>query len=527
MEKNNFFEWYKQKITEHPQDPPAEAWDNIADALDTNDVWDKVAARLDNTGGWFFQRPWNYALPALLLLLLSAGGYFLYIEATGDTRVAMVPAYAVTDSLARDVNGNQNEVIASDEKAAEASTRDGNGTSAGSKDITGKTQGHPQDQAASTQRKESLPQKNTTTAVDGTVVTDASPGEETFAAVDDDAVDARDADMNDNASADIDTVSDRNDESEDQEVPLIGDNGSSEPEPTTLPSQDNARAARVQIALDGRSSREGEVTTEADPFRQSGEVESSREEKEDNRIQPNGYTSFAVRRMVLPDSMLIVDPLALMIAPDSFHTAINPPSVVFSPSLEFGISGAVKNTWLLNQTTFAGLERHTLTTTLPDFGKNIGMAMRYNFARRFSAQVETFFISEIGQRYKEYRKGKYIERELDLNYFHGSLLLKYGNNAMMLDQLVNGHGIIGGLYFSKLKNATETIDGHTTGISDAYSSSDYGIILGYEYNQRLFSNFLFTSGVRLNYGLKNIRPASVSKTGTGSFDVNLGVRYRF
>lgn len=60
MEKqSDFFEWYKRKVTDNPQDPPADAWQNIADELDVNDVWDKVAARLDHPGGWFYQKPWK------------------------------------------------------------------------------------------------------------------------------------------------------------------------------------------------------------------------------------------------------------------------------------------------------------------------------------------------------------------------------------------------------------------------------------------------------------------------------------
>ena len=230
---------------------------------------------------------------------------------------------------------------------------------------------------------------------------------------------------------------------------------------------------------------------------------------------------------MLPDSMLIVDPLVVILEPDLFGTAVDLPAIVFSRSLEFGISASVKNTWLLNQTTFMGLEKHTLIHTLPDFGKDVGAVVRYTFSPKLSAQAEGFFISDMGQRYNEYRKGKYIERNVDLNYVHANVLFRYGNNATLLGRLVNGHGFIAGFYYGRLMHASETIDGQARDIRSLYAVSNYGIVTGYEYNQHLFSNFFFSTGVRLNYGLKNIRTHAGSRTATGSFDVNFGLRYRF
>ena len=73
----DFYDWYKTKITENDQDPPQDAWQNIADELDTNDVWDRIAVELDRPSGWLSKATY-YALPALLLLLLSGGAYYYF-----------------------------------------------------------------------------------------------------------------------------------------------------------------------------------------------------------------------------------------------------------------------------------------------------------------------------------------------------------------------------------------------------------------------------------------------------------------
>lgn len=487
MENKEFFEWYKTKITDNAQDPPDDAWQNIADELDTNDVWGRVATELDHRGGWFGQKGWHYALPALLLLLIPAGLYFYYNTTTDKAMPSTtVSAYAEGNVVA------ENDAV---------TRRDGDVDSVGSVRGSGFQ----------------VPGSGFQVPDSGYQVPGAGyqvPGSRFK--VQGSKFEAQGSELGtEHLKVDSSGVEEKIFE-RDRE-PLRVDLAVPEVDRKTSSSPEDALSVSTRIAADDPSSRESDSTREK---------ELSREEKQFVTIQPEGYTSFALRRMTVADSMLIVDPLAVTLEPDSFRTPTDLPSIVFSRSLEFGISGSVKNTWLLNSTTFLGLEKHTLTTTLPDFGKDAGVVVRYTFSPKFSAQAEGFFLSDMGQRYNEYRKGKYIERDVDLNYFHGNLLFRYGNNATLLGRLVNGHGIIAGLYYSKLEDASETIDGHTTDIKSLYSLSDYGLVIGYEYHQHLFSNFFFTTGARINYGLKDLRSHAESKTGTGSFDVNFGLRYR-
>lgn len=539
MEKqSDFFEWYKRKVTDNPQDPPADAWQNIADELDVNDVWDKVAARLDHPGGWFYQKPWNYALPALLLLLLSGGGYLAYDKFAHQAPVATASTYAVADSRAREGQPMDAHTELDSHAAGErkSTTKE---PSFGAIDPSDHRTNHlspDADENSSEEEPETIAGNRTDTG-------EKSATEETSAIA---------------KSLNNDKLSSDPQKSHGEHTPLAermprkrndtpsgGKELSGRNETSLTKSRDTANInierfqseyppqAMVTTEWDSLASDAIQYLAATDSAASNDDRVTSTHE-DGGHIPPSTqrlvYPTFGLGRIVVPDSMLMISPLdaTLHYNPQTAEKT-TPPSTLtrFSPSLEFGISGAIKNTWLLNQTTFMGLERHTLTTTLPDFGKNIGVAIRYNFASAWSAQAEISFLSGMGQRYHEYRKGRYIERDVDLDYFHGKLLVKYGSNAMVLDRLVNGHGIIGGLFFSKLKSATETIDGHTTDLRDAYTPVDYGVVVGYEYNQRVFNNFFFTSGVRLNYGLKNIRPSTASKTGTGSFDVDFGVRYRF
>ena len=174
----------------------------------------------------------------------------------------------------------------------------------------------------------------------------------------------------------------------------------------------------------------------------------------------------------------------------------------------------------------AGLEKNTLTTTLPDFGKDLGMVFVYNFSPAFSAQAEGMFISEAGQRYKEYHNGKYVTRDVDLRYYTLNVLLKYNRSKAIYGLPISGHGVIGGLYAGMLNKATENIGGKNFDKSSAYEKVNYGIILGYEYNRYVLPNLVLSSGLRLNYGFPNIDTNLFSRTFTGSLDLNIAVRYR-
>jgi hypothetical protein len=503
----DFDKWYKTKITENAQDPPEEAWQNIADELDVNDVWHRISVELDSPRGWSPSKAIYYSIPVLLLFLFSGVAYY-YFNRTPD----LMPTS--TDLAAKEV-GEVNE-----EKPAAARTL-----------VPGTT--------------EILVPRKAETLVPATTAEDDSEEKtakaETFVAGDDNQEKPATAGTLGSSKAETlvpATTQALLAEDDKEEKPVTARTfvpGKTEPlvpaTTETLTAEDNnqEKPATAGILVPGKAETLVPATTE---------TLAAEDDNEENPATAGTLiprrTETLVRRagipaVIMPDSMLNIYPVTVTLHPDSIEwisVADAPQKLMHDKTIEFGLTASVKNTWLLNRLTLLGLERHTLNTTVPDFGKDIGMVFAYNFSRAFSAQAEGMFISESGQRYKEYRNGKYVDREADLRYYTLNLLLKYNRNKASKALLLNGHSIVGGLYASRLNKATETINGQITQ-SNAYEDYNYGVILGYEYNRFVSPNLLITSGLRVNYGFPNIDKRLFLKTFTGSFDLNIGVKYRF
>lgn len=241
-----------------------------------------------------------------------------------------------------------------------------------------------------------------------------------------------------------------------------------------------------------------------------------------------GTDRVSLSRVVLPDSMLTVAVgrtalpgilRKLPILPDD-------DSQTFRKSFLFGITASAKNTWLLNRQTLSGLEKKTLHNTRLDFGKDLGVVIAYDFSPLFALQAEGNFLSDMGQRYEEYRNGKYVEREIDLTYYNANLMLKYSPHKYSHGFAGSAHAITGGFFYSLLKNSFENIDGRPAVASDDYVSDDYGAIIGYEYNRYLGERFEFTTGLRMNLGFRDIGTDPWFRTTSGSFGLNVAIKYR-
>lgn len=480
MEENrDFYNWYKTKITENLQEPPAEAWQNISDELDTNAVWERIAVKLDAKSPWYAQRSFYYSLPLVLLLLLSGG---LYVHNQYRAKILLDSALSTaTDRVNRLDSGSlsaqsKNSALADTGTQPDAAVVQPSG-SPGLPDLSAVI---PTNETAS--EKESLEEKEVQKPVA------VNEKEE-----------SREAEQ---AAADHIRVVNPHSNVTEGFIASASD--------STFGRQEVVSLIEERIAVVADESGVNEQGKEFIPARMSTKKAS-------------------VDFFTLPDSMLIISPVFVTLHPDSISRISirdNFGKVMHSRTIEFGITGSVKNTWLLNRTTFTGLEKHTMNTTLPDFGKDIGLVFCYNFSPRFSAQAEGMFLSQMGQRYKEYRHGKYVTRNVDLSFYGLNLLLKYSRNKIINGQPLNAHGVLAGLYAGALKNATESISGEVFDIRAAYSGYDYGVLVGYEYNQYLSRKVVLTSGLRINYGFANVHAERVPKTATGSFDFNLAVKYR-
>jgi len=68
--KDQFKEWYKNKIESNPYDPPEDVWNSIHDELDIENVWQRISHQLYEDRKKILQRTIPYAAAAAILLLL-------------------------------------------------------------------------------------------------------------------------------------------------------------------------------------------------------------------------------------------------------------------------------------------------------------------------------------------------------------------------------------------------------------------------------------------------------------------------
>ena len=200
-----------------------------------------------------------------------------------------------------------------------------------------------------------------------------------------------------------------------------------------------------------------------------------------------------------------------------------------SKNYYFGISTTVKNNWLVNNTTINGLDRYELNATIPDFGRDIGFVAGIELSDHWSLQLESYVISDMGQKYQEYINGKYVTREIDIDYFKNSILLKYKWNTISHSY----SNVLFGLSGNFQNNAVEIIDDTEMAVDDIYDDFDLSGILGYDHEFPVMNNIVFVSGIRLNYGFRNIYegndavPANFRVTSTAAIGLNLSVKYQF
>ena len=193
-----------------------------------------------------------------------------------------------------------------------------------------------------------------------------------------------------------------------------------------------------------------------------------------------------------------------------------------------GFSTSVKNNWLINNTTMNGLDKYELNATVPDFGKDIGLIAGLELSDHWTIQLESYIVSDMGQKYHEYINGHYLTREIDINYYKNTLLLKYKWNTISQ----SFSNVLFGVSGSFQENAVEKV-GESQMQLDDISNFDLSGVIGYDHEFPVLNNIMFVSGIRLNYGFKNIYkgdntiPASFRMTTTASIDFNMSVKYQF
>ena len=197
--------------------------------------------------------------------------------------------------------------------------------------------------------------------------------------------------------------------------------------------------------------------------------------------------------------------------------------------LYIGSTWQIANTWLLNEKTYNGLERSTLTASNTSFGSDFGVFIGTNLAKSLDLQLDINLLAKSNQSYNEYLNGKYINDKFTLNYSQVVLSFRYYRISSKFMQ--GEHGVNMGGYLGYLHKASQMLDNEIINLSNDYSMLDYGVFLSYEYVIPIYKQLGLGTGVRIYYGLKNIYagneniPAYLNKTNTASVNITFTLKY--
>jgi hypothetical protein len=200
--------------------------------------------------------------------------------------------------------------------------------------------------------------------------------------------------------------------------------------------------------------------------------------------------------------------------------------------LSFGLTTAIKNTWLFNQETFDGFNVNVPGETNLKFFPDLGVNIRYHFSPQWAFETSAFFSSKTGQSYNQFIYGRFTQKEIALNYMqielHASRKSKrtFNNNSKVIQPRTSV-----GIYLAKLNSASETIAGEREKVIYRYNGNDYGFILGQDFDINLGNNLSLSPGLMLKWGLQNVYsgeaniPASLKATFNRSIEFRLSVDY--
>ena len=228
---------------------------------------------------------------------------------------------------------------------------------------------------------------------------------------------------------------------------------------------------------------------------------SEKKENEDylERIEEYGMAGIQNRQLGIKNLLVsnVGDLSALIISPDLGVTGSGRTSGPFLRIADVGIVYGYKNTWLLNYETKNGLNPKKLGNTLLTFHQEMGILSTIAIKDHHFIGLEFLWRSETGQKYQQYINASYVDRNIKLNY------LKLQAYYIWDHRNIPGQTIIGG-YIARLNMAEEVQGKVKFSVSEKYRHSDYGLLLGYQFNIPLINRIIISPGVRVNYDFINI-----------------------
>lgn len=211
---------------------------------------------------------------------------------------------------------------------------------------------------------------------------------------------------------------------------------------------------------------------------------------------------------------------------------ITSPHEFFVDKFYLGGTYKITNSWLLNDETYNGLAKTGLIQTLSHLGKSGGITLEYCFSKEWSGQIDWFINSQSGQTYKYYEEGKYIKKDIVINYQLINLLIKHSLGGTLISKNIStSQNLLTGINFKSLESEKVKINDVEVTQPQHYTNDDYGFIVGYEYTFLFNKKILLSSAITGDFGLKNIFkgsekiPANFNSTYNTSINAVFGIKY--
>jgi hypothetical protein len=199
--------------------------------------------------------------------------------------------------------------------------------------------------------------------------------------------------------------------------------------------------------------------------------------------------------------------------------------------LSFGAMLGYYNTWILNQDTYNGLNKNELNSTRPYYDFSYGIIAGWNISDKIGLDIRINFVNIIGQKYNEYRQGKYVPRSIEINYNTNTFLMSYKQAFYLTPKILSSRNYLIGLNYGRLNKSEQIVNGKSEDISNLYNDKNISIDIGYQYDMYLFNHFVISTGIDVNYGLINIwkgndfLPSNFNDTRTGSIGFFISAKY--
>lgn len=197
-----------------------------------------------------------------------------------------------------------------------------------------------------------------------------------------------------------------------------------------------------------------------------------------------------------------------------------------------GVVTALKNTYLLNAETIEGFSPHGMNSSKITLQPDVGLSVQYAINKQFIVCSNLFLSSSSKQNSDVYNYGEYVQKETQLDYLSTELALKHtARHSFFGDKIIRRN--IGGVYLASLQSGTETISQISEDAAFKYTSFDYGLVLGQEFELRNRGPLKVTSGLMVKYGLPNVYvgdesyPGKFNKTHNASIEFRIGIAYRW